>query len=140
MGETAVFPTIDGGNANLLLEQDVTLAQAGTLQSLSFYVSAVSGSLRLGLYDNAGNIIVQTAAFTPVFGWNTRAVSPTPLAAGAYLLAYTPSSDGLNFPVERSVGRCAWAARTFGAMPTTFPPLNGSDVCRWSFYATMSEP
>jgi hypothetical protein len=71
-------------------------------------------------------------------GWNTVAISPTPLAAGTYWLAYTPSDGNLSFPVERSAGTCVWSGRAYSAMPATFPVLNGSDVCHWSFYAALS--
>src|SRR5262245_38646466 len=54
IGETAVLPGTDSGNANLLLVQSTALAQAGTVQSLSFYVRAAAGNLRLGIYDATG--------------------------------------------------------------------------------------
>ena len=54
IGETTVFSGDDSGNGNLLLVQDVVLAQPGTLRSLSFYATQASGSLRLGVYDSTG--------------------------------------------------------------------------------------
>lgn len=48
-----MFNEPDSGNGNLLLAQDAVLSQPGTLQSLSFYVTA-AGRLRLGLYDATG--------------------------------------------------------------------------------------
>jgi len=149
MGVTQVFTTVDNGNANLLLVQDAILSQDGTLQSISFYVIQVAGMMRLGLYDSTGpgggpgNIIVQTASFSPSVGWNTRAVSPTPLIAGKYWLAYTPSSNNLAFPVQRGVtGVHKWVQRTYQAMPAVFAtnPTTESGPSQWSFYATVSVP
>jgi hypothetical protein len=139
MGETSVFPDGDCCNANLLLAQDATLSQGGTLQSLSFYANAAAGSMRLGVYSAAGQIIVQTAAFAPVAGWNTQPVGHVAIPAGTYWLAYTPSSNGLQFPVERVSGTCRISNRTYQAMPMTYPAF-GTDQCHWSFYATLSVP
>ena len=95
MGETTVFGSDDSGNGGLLLVQDATLAQTATLQSLSFYVNAAAGNLRLGIYDatgpngGPGALKAQTNAFAPVVGWNTQSViTPVLLPAGAYWLAY----------------------------------------------------
>ena len=52
MGETNVLSDTDKGNANLLLTQAATLSQAGTLQSLSFYVRTAAGNA------SARNILV----------------------------------------------------------------------------------
>jgi len=140
-GETSVLTGIDGDNAGFIVEQDAVLGQAGTLKTLSFYVLNPVGQLRLGVYDAAGGIIVQTAAFTPVAGWNTQPVGNVSIAAGSYMLAYEQSNNNLSFPVNQSSGRCRLAARAFGAMPTTFPTAIVTDnPCHWSFYATLSVP
>lgn len=141
MGETTVFADTDSGNANLLLAQDVTLTRAGTIQSLSFYARTAAGTMRLGLYDAAGNIIVQTGSFTPVAGWNTQPVGQVLLAPGGYWLAYTPNSPNLSFPVSRLSGmHCKYVGRSFQAMPAIFPAGATNDQCHWSFYATLSVP
>ena len=140
MGETSVLADTDGGNGGLLLAQAAVLTQDGTLTSLSFYARTAAGQLRLGVYNAAGQIVVQTAAFTPVVGWNTQAVGQVPVVAGNYWLAYTPSSSNLTFPVDQGNGSCRWVSRTFQAMPPTFPAVSGSNPCHWSFYATLSVP
>jgi hypothetical protein len=111
MGETSVFGGNDNGNGNLLLVQDATLSQAATIQSLSFYVNAAGGNLRLGIYDatgpggGPGALKAQTNAFSPVVGWNTAAViSPVALPPANYWLAYLPSSSSLNFATNFSIG------------------------------------
>jgi RNA polymerase sigma factor (sigma-70 family) len=145
MGETNILSSDDSDNANLLLAQQATLAQPGTLQSLSFYVTQAAGSLRLGLYDASGpgggpgKLLAQTNAFTPVVGWNTAAVvSPAPLAAGTYWLAYLPSDNNLHFAKDRTSGSFAAYSFPFGPMPATFSTTAGRQTAHWSFYATLT--
>jgi hypothetical protein len=104
MGQTAIQATTDNGNGNLLCAQQATLPLAGTLTSMSFYVSKVGGTLKLAVYDapgsngGPGNLKASTASFTPVKGWNTQNVtSQTLIPAGTYWLAYLPSSNSLSF-------------------------------------------
>ena len=54
IGETNVLSGADSGNANLLAAQNATLSQPVTIESLSFYVTQVSGNLILDLYDASG--------------------------------------------------------------------------------------
>jgi fibronectin type 3 domain-containing protein len=146
MGETNILGSDDSGNAGLLLAQQATLAQAGTLQSLSFYVTQAAGNLRLGVYDASGpnggpgKLLAQTNTFTPVVGWNTAAVTtPVALAAGTYWLAYEPTDNNLHFAVDRTSGSIAWYSFTFGPMPATFSTSTSTQTAHWSFYATLTE-
>ncbi len=144
MGDSKVESAGDSGNGNLLVAQQVTLAQAGTLQSLSFDVGIAAGQLILGVYsDNngkPGTLLTQTATFTPVKGWNTKAPSATPvLQPGTYWLAYAPSSNSLTFFKQNNTGNCSYFVRTFQAMPPSWPTsgvLNCTPTT-WSFYATV---
>ncbi len=141
IGETScALPGTDGGNAGLLLRQAATLTQAGTLQSLSFCVTNPGGQLRLGVYDSSGNIIVQTAAFTPVAGLNTVSVGHVPITAGNYFLAHEPNNS--TYPVDQASGSCQWTGQAFGAMPAVFPPIpaGNSNPCHWGMSATLSVP
>jgi hypothetical protein len=147
MGETNVAPTDDSGNANLLLAQKTTLAQAGTLQSLSFYVTQAAGSLVLGVYDatgpngGPGKLLAQTNSFTPVVGWNTaNVITPLHLAPGTYWLAYLPSDNNLSFRVDRTSGTLAWFPYTFGPMASTFSTTPTVEAAHWSLYATLTPP
>jgi hypothetical protein len=145
IGETQILTTNDSGNGNLLLAQRTTLGQAASIQSLSFYVTSASGRLRLGIYDASGPNAgpgarkASTAEFTPVSGWNTRAVtSPVSLAAGTYWLAYLPESNSLGFRVASS-GSSAWYGFSYGAMPGTFAATGLSTASvHWSFYASLT--
>ena len=90
-------------NGNLLSAQIAKLSQAATIQSLSFYVTAASGNLILGIYDASGPnggpgaLKASTASFTPKTGWNTaKVVTPVSLPAGSYWLAFLPSSNALS--------------------------------------------
>lgn len=138
IGQGAVFTSADSENGNLLLEQQAQLSQQGTLKSLSFYVTAASGQLYLGVYDNAGKLVASTAVFTPVAGWNTRPVlTPVLLAPGSYWLAYHPSSNALGF-VKSNTGQGArWYTRTFAALPASFGTSYSTTPSQWSFYATL---
>lgn|GEM_PF-2080636 len=146
IGDTAVLSAPDDGNGNLLLAQSVTLAQTATIQSLSFYVTSASGNLILGIYDatgpkgGPGKLKASTASFTPKTGWNTANVAtPVSLTAGAYWLAYLPSSSNLRFVKTNVSGNCAMYGYNFGAMPSTFSTSPASCTpARWSFYATLA--
>jgi len=144
IGETEIFNEFDCCNGDLLLVQDAVLAQPGTLHSLSFYVTAAAGDLRLGIYDatgpggNPGAKLAETNAATPVVGWNTvNLLTPVALAAGDYWLAYLPSSNGLEFRADRSIGTFKYYAYPFGPMPATFSTSHNTGVTRWSFYGTL---
>ncbi|WOJ89096.1 hypothetical protein RZS28_14990 [Methylocapsa polymorpha] len=146
IGETNVLVTDDYDNANLLLAQNAPLAQAATIESLSFYVSQAAGKLRLGIYDSTGANggpglkKAETAEITPVVGWNTaNVVAPTSLPAGTYWLAYTTNYNSLHFVKGQTAGvHEVNVGRAYGAMPTTFPTPSGGDSSHWSFYATLN--
>jgi Divergent InlB B-repeat domain len=142
--ENTVLSGGDSGNGNLLVVQDATLAQNGTIRSLSFYVNgqttSPSGNLVLGVYDATGALKAQTASFAPVVGWNTQnVITPVSLTAGNYWLAYFPSSNNLAFNVAS--GGTYWGiGQTFGPMPATFPAGASPGTAHWSLYATLTTP
>lgn len=154
-GETTVFTSPDNGNADLLLAQEETLSQGGTLQSLSFYVSNAAGKLRLGVYDAGGPnggpgvLIAQTNEITPVANsWNTASVvTPIQLAAGNYWLAYLVSDNGLGFWKASGTIPSWYRSFCYGFMPAHFSdasacagtPLSNT-LWHWSFYATVNHP
>lgn len=146
MGETAILGTDDSGNGDVLLAQEATLATAATLRSISFYVAAADGNLRLGVYDatgpngGPGARKAETAEFTPVDGWNTvKVVAPLLLAAGTYWLAYAPSSSNLHFVRgDDGTGKIAFFQSPFGPMPDTFSDTPQTTMDRWSLYATLT--
>lgn len=127
---------------NRLIAQQVTLSQSATIQSLSYYVATTSGQLRLGIYNNSGNapgtLVAETAAFTPVAGWNTQPVqTQTVLPAGTYWLAFLPQNNSLAGRVVLS-GTGRHYSYTFGALPATFSSSVTSDSFHFSLYATLS--
>jgi hypothetical protein len=145
MGETTILNVDDTGNGNLLLAQQATLAQAAKLESLSFYVTAAAGMLRLGVYDatgpngGPGAKKAETAEIATAAGWNTTpVVAPVSLPAGAYWLAYLPSDNALQFKRDGAVGMIAYYAFPYGPLPDTFSatPTTGTD--HWSFYGSLT--
>ena len=144
IGETTVLSGTDSGNGNLLVVQDVTLSQAATIQSMSFYVRHAAGNLRLGIYDatgpgnGPGALKAQTGSFATVAGWNTaNVVTPVSLSVGGYWLTYLPSSSSLSFP-SKATGTFKYTGFSFGSMPGTFPTVAGSGSTHWSIYATLN--
>src|SRR5258705_7922757 len=137
MGETACFADFDTDSANALARNLVHLSQAGTLQSLSICLGPAAGQGRLGVYNSSGNIVVQTAVFTPVSGVNTVQVGQVPLAVGDYWLAWFFSSPTTGPGIDRTSGTAAWTSRTFGAMPSTLPAPSGTPTEHWSISATL---
>ena len=146
MGDKTVEAASDNGNGNLLIVQQAVLAQPGTLQSLSFYVTTASGQLNMGVYSpngpngGPGSLLATTATATAVTGWNTLMTSTHPvLQSGTYWLAYYPSSNTLAFRKQNNSGNCWYKSRTFGPMPTTFPasPVSCTPTT-WSFYASLT--
>ena len=138
----------DSGNGNLLAAQRATLTRAATVESLSFYVTAASGSLILGIYDatgpngGPGALKASTKSFIPRTGWNTATVvTPVSLTAGNYWLAYLPSSNGLSFVKTNASGNCAYYGYNFGSLPSKFSASPTSCTpATWSFYATLALP
>lgn len=147
IGETAIGPSADNGNGNLILVTQAMLVQQGTIQTMSMYITNVAGFLQLGIYDatgpngGPGNKVAMTPAFTPVVGWNTANVQvPVLLNSGTYWLAYLPSDGGLAF--TKDAGGSAAVSYginyTFnGDMPSPFGTPTGMWNTDWSVYATL---
>jgi hypothetical protein len=143
IGETNILSNNDSGNGNWLIAQQATLGQSATILSMSFYVTTAGGNLRLGIYDAAGpnggpgQLKAQTAAFTPISGWNTRnVVSQVSLPAGTYWLAFLPSSNSLGCKMALTGSTKAYGY-SYQALPATFSTSPSSDTIHWSFYATL---
>ena len=138
----------DSDNGNLLLAQIAKLSQAATVQSLSFYVTAASGNLILGIYDatgpggGPGALKASTASFVTKTGWNTaNVVTPVTLPAGSYWLAYLPSSNALGFLKTNATGNCKYYSYKFGGLPSKYSTSPVScNPTTWSFYATLTAP
>jgi hypothetical protein len=61
------------------------------------------------------------------------------LPAGAYWLAYFPSSSSLSFSTNFSIGSYKAASLAFGPMPATFPAVTISGTTHWSLYGTLTQ-
>ena len=145
---TAPLPLADSENGSLLLAQEVTLSEPGTLQSLSMHIVTAAGFLRLGLYapvgagGSPGSLLAQTPEFAPSVGWNTRAVIvPVSLSAGTYWLAFWPSSNSLAFSkITTSDPPSRWytLAYTNASLPTTFSTSSNTSTSDWPLYGTVT--
>jgi hypothetical protein len=137
VGETTILPTPDNGNAGLICAQKVTLPTAGSLQSLSFYLTLAAGNIRLGLYDASLRKVAETCSSAAVPGWNTQPVAPVDLQPGDYWLAYEVSSNSATFR-KGNGGSLRVAPAAFGTMPAELPQTTSSESVHWSFYMTVN--
>lgn len=152
--EDGISGNTDSGNSNIIIAQRVSLASAGTLQSLSFYVMTAGGDLALAVYaadgptapdtlgPGPGTLLDRVAAFTPTTGWNTQpALSHASLSIGNYWLAYEPQSGVLEYALFISgVSHPLFYNRTYdGVFDSTFSasPTDITDPIYWSFYGTV---
>jgi hypothetical protein len=79
--------------------------------------------------------------FTAVAGWNTQpVVTPVTLCQqGTIGLHISQSSNSLAFKERIGAGQqFKYANFTFGAMPQTFPAINGQGSSHWSLYGTLT--
>jgi hypothetical protein len=144
IGSTNAWPA-DSKNGNVLSAQIAKLTEAATVESLSFYVTAASGNLILGIYDptgpsgGPGALKASTKSFAPTKGWNTAKVTPVSLAAGSYWLAFLPSSNALGFADTHVTGNCKYYSFSFGSLPGKFSTSPAScNPTTLSFYATAT--
>jgi hypothetical protein len=149
LGEQSPLGYLDSGNANLLPAQGpYMLAQAGIIQSLSFWVVTPAGQLLLGLYDagpnkdcRGGNLIGQTNAFKPTQkSWNTHpVVSKVSVPVGWYCLAYLASDNGLSFRKGyNGVPEVNYPWDFSQGLPSQFAANpSGGDGAHWMFYASL---
>ena len=142
-GETAIQPTDDHGNGNMVCGQQIQLTPtSSTVVSLSFYVTNPAGQLYLGIYDTDANgepqnLKASTAVFTPTTGWNTQPVAGSvTLPAGKYWIAYHASSDNLGF--RFGAGESVVLQRRVRALPGTFAAGANQYGDHWSLYGTFA--
>jgi hypothetical protein len=119
----------------------------GTLQSISVYMSATSGTIALALYalDGAGatpgSLLANTGVFAPVSGWNTIAITggPTLTAGTSYFLAYLGVSGSPTIQrVDTSASGRSWFSSNFALTSVLDPfPTFVADVATWPLYGTL---
>jgi hypothetical protein len=148
MGAATILPLDDSGNAGWLSAQQTSLAEAATLESLSFYVATPAGQLRLGLYDASGsgggpgNKLAETGELTVTSsGWlSADVLSGVLLQPGTYWLVFFGSDDGLHSrKAPPGGGASRYYKTSYGALPAVFDDaLATSDTVEWSLYATLT--
>lgn len=143
-GEERILTNDDYSRADTLIAQQATLAQEGTLQSLSMFVYHSPGRAYLGVYDSSGpggspgNRVAETAEFSVLSGWNTQPVlTPVFLPAGTYYLTYVVDHNSMHL-VHADDGLNYYIDYTYGPMPSTFPSGASSTAGHWSFYGTVA--
>lgn len=143
MGEPRMMAGTRSSIGNLLHVQQATLANSGSAKSMSIYVNNPSaGQLRLGIYaDEAGApgaLLAETAAFTPVLGWNTQNLLTEPtLHAGAYWLAFVPSNNSMQFAFTPVTEAHEFTSHTFAPLPNPFAASTTNQAGTFSIYATL---
>src|SRR3954447_23835501 len=147
LGSTTPGSVLDSNDAGSAEAFRVTASASGTLDHLSFNLDATSKSTKLvlGIYANAsghpGALLVSGSTSSLTAGWNTIAVTETPLTSGTtYWVAVLGTGGKLIFhegtrsatPAENS------KATTLTALPaswTTGPLWTGGAP---SFYASST--
>jgi hypothetical protein len=115
------------------------LGSAGTLSTISVYVSSPDGDdrIQVGVYsDDTGmpdSLIVQSSTVAISNGWNTVDVPDTALAAGTYWLAvavdFATGNPFVNVPQDTSASTSVYTQTgTFGTMPSSYGTPAGGPV------------
>ena len=143
-GETAILPALTVQDSGKLWSQSADNTQAGTLQSISIYVSSgQAGTMQLALYAGSGGgpskLLASTAMFTVAQGWNTQPViTPVAIPVGTYYLAFELQSSAVRLTMTNS-GSKFYNYVVYGPFPSTFGSAT-SGVGHRSFYGTVSYP
>lgn len=125
----------DSGNknktvpANVLTASRHTLTESGVVYSIEVFVddSTPAGNIRLGIYDNSGNLKVDAGARTVIDGWNTITGLSVPLSPADYLLAILMSA-GNNLDYQQNSEYTQWRTYTYGPLPDPFGTPTGNDT------------
>ena len=137
LGDSAVDPSTDNDSAGLAEAFEVTATASGSLDTLHIYLDGSSGStsVQLGLYSNVnghpGTLLAQGSMSGPtVGGWNSIAVAPTPVTAGAaYWIALLGTGGTLAFRDHCCGGGST--SETSASSNLTFLPATWSSGAVW---------
>ena len=102
--------------------------------------SRVASVRRRAVDPSGGPGALKASAYVvPTKGWNTKSVTPVLLPAGAYWLAFVPSSNALTFAVTHVTGDCKYYSFQYNVLPGRFSTSPAScNPTTWSFYATLT--
>ena len=142
IGQTSVLTGQGSGDANTLQGIKASLGQTATIQSMSIYFKAVSGYVRLSIYDDKGNypgtLRAQTAQFAPTAGWNTQNVTvPVTLSTGTYWLIWQTDNNSAGVAYAPGTSAYIVTGYAYGAPPAAFPS-GGKASPDESIYATLN--
>jgi len=140
---SAAAPYSAGGLASYIVGTKYTLPVAGAITQVSIYTLS-SGHVKVAIYADAsgrpGNLIIANNAPTTVSAgqWTTITIGPTPVAAGAYWIAFNEDVSGLRMYKNGGTSQAAYMSYAFsGNMPTNWTP-NGYQNLDYVCYATYT--
>ena len=146
-GRTSAAGYNDGSDSGYLNGTRVVLSQAGSLESLSVYVGATSGTGRvaLALYTDTsgapGARIAVTSASIAQPGWNSLATLTSPqIAAAAYWVVAQTDDPGTVYRMttDLTAGAAAgWAPHSFGHFPASVSGWVSVSGESFSMYGTV---
>lgn len=142
-GNTNVEDTSTSGWQNYPGACKFTLSETAIIQSITLYVNAGYGDIRLAIYDDdagdPGALQCETASEATDAGWNTlnTATNPT-LSPGTYWLAWHIANDGENIRNKAGTSnQLAYRFHEYGAFPDPFTPEWYADE-EYSIYSTYT--
>lgn len=122
-----VAGTVFSTGSGWLIANKITLAAASTAVSISLNIGsgAVTGQVRVGIYNDSGsapsNLVAQSnPQILVASSWNQVAITDTYLPAGTYWLVFS-LSNGANVTYVTSATNYYYCSYNWGVMPTTFP-------------------
>jgi hypothetical protein len=149
LGIATTEPTQDSGDADQVIATSATLNQAGTVESMSIYIttSGAVGHGMLAIYNATGSggapgaLVAQTPSFTLTSGWNTQSVTtPVALQAGSYYVAFTVDNNGAGPVYGAGTARSNYykSLGSYGTFPTAFGSGTSQPGIAYSEYATLT--
>lgn len=122
-----------------------TLGEEGQISSISLYLYAAAGNIRLAIYTDDGGapdaLQCESGIEGAGVGWNTIDTTTTPtLSAGTYWLAWQVDNVSTNISaLDGDANQHAYVTHTWGAFPDPFGSPS-YDIYAYSIYATYGVP
>lgn len=113
-------------NDELLRNTPITLTAGNVTKLAAYKTTHTTGrNLRIGLYDNSRNLIVQGTITCTATGWNEVSVTPTAVSAGSYIMAVNAVTDGDTVGYSTTIGTRAGKNATYAPLPDPLPANDG---------------
>jgi len=143
LGNTTVYSSIEMDAARRAIP--ITFTEAGSIESISIYHNAGTGSVLLGVYaDQSGSPtsrlgVTPSTAVSATTGWQTVALtSPVPVTSGqtvwlSYVFQTNPGVRWESGTPSRALATAGWE----GGMPSTFGTATFANY-KFSIYCTYA--